>query len=109
MIQRFYNALNNENLQEDEMANLLYSHDPNTHNLQKLKGAMKEKLIKTIFFINTGQTKGKIREHIVLKCYRNLAMCSILKKAHARFSIKTIAKDVFKKASFYELYRSRLI
>ncbi len=104
LLHKFYNALVAGKITEDEEAKkLLYGEGNSDEKYKQLKGALKERLMNTVLFVDKEAESGTERARAQATCYRNLAVMNILSLFGAHQTRLYLAKKILREAEKYEL------
>lgn len=102
IIQKFYKSLVNDKFHTDEeFANLFYQKAEDRKAYYKLKDRLFERLINTVFFIDTNINSKFPLEKEYYKIHRNAVIIKIMLGKIMRVAAIHLAEKTFKKAIFY--------
>ena len=100
----FYEGLIDDKIRTDQEAlELVYNEFELTSKYRKLKSRLKNKLINTLFFIDTQKHSRNEYENYLVRSYLVLSAVKILRSKGFRDAAAKISEDVIKKAIKYDL------
>ncbi|MEM1327485.1 MAG: hypothetical protein AAGI23_16100 [Bacteroidota bacterium] len=103
MVQEFYEKLTDGSLSTDEeAATYFFDSTPNNRNYKELKKRLHERLMNTLFFIDTQQAKYNERQKAYFNCWREYAAVKIMIVKGLYLNVETSLKKLLKLCQEYE-------
>lgn len=100
---QFFNAIKDNKITTDEEASeFLYNETPYSYKFRKLKTRLRDKLLSSLFFIDTGKAYSLEIERAYHNCVKNYAVISILLTKAARKTAMDLAESTLLMAKKYE-------
>jgi len=102
-IEAFYHAVVSEKLHSDDEAQAyFFPESDNKSSYRNLKWKLKERLINTLFFIDTKKPSYSDRQRAYYQCYKDMAAVNILLGKNARSASVDLCYKILKHATKYE-------